>query len=286
MDRPKIIAPSRMHDYYIEGGYFSMREMVEFLAHVGFDGIDMSFENISRFDDSVRHVLYSTAKYAAMNDIELSACHLSFYMPDPDSTDFKTRYAEEIRCGIDCAEFMGIKLAAIHPVAYHSSSRSFEDWIIKNVEFLGSAREYASSKGVMLCVENMPSASESANDHLFGSLPSEIAALARILDIKVCFDFGHANVTGIDIPKGIDEVRDVLGLVHIHDNCKRADSHLIPFNGDIDWRACMQALKNSGYSGPLDLEIKTSHMPKNREKRDIYARLALMKGYMLSDMLK
>ena len=260
--------------------------MVKFLSDVGFDGIDMSFENILRFDDSVRHVLYSIAKGAAIHNIELSACHLSFYMPDPNSPEFKTRYMDEIKKGIDCASFMGISLAAIHPVAYHSNAHSFEDWLIKNVEFLCPVVEYANKMGVMLCIENMPSENESASNHLYGSKAEEISLLAKIFGHKTCFDFGHANITGLDIPKEIVTLSDTLGLIHVHDNNGKIDNHLVPFDGNINWRDAMSALKRSGYSGPFDLEIRTSHMPKDREKRDIYARLALMKGYMLTDMLK
>ena len=286
MDKTKIIAPSRMHDYYSEGGYFSTSEMVKFLSDVGFDGIDMSFENILRFDDSVRHVLYSIAKNAAIHNIELSACHLSFYMPNPDSPEFKTAYVSELKKGIDCASFMGICLAAIHPVAYHSNAHSFEDWLIKNVEFLCPVVEYANKMGVTLCIENMPSENESKTDHLYGSKAEEISLLAKIFGHKTCFDFGHANITGLDIPLEIAALSDTLGLVHVHDNDGKIDHHLVPFDGKINWRDAMSALKNSGYNGPFDLEIRTSHMPQNREKRDIYARLALMKGRLLTDMLK
>lgn len=286
MDKFGIIAPSRMHNYYSEGGYFSTSEMVKFLSDVGFDGIDMSFEDILRFDDSVRHVLYSIAKNAAIHNIELSACHLSFYMPNPDSDEFKTRYMDEIKKGIDCASFMGIRLAAIHPVAYHSSKKSFEDWLLKNVEFLAPATEYANKMGVTLCIENMPSENESKEDHLYGSKAEEISLLAKIFEQKTCFDFGHANITGLDIPCEIAKLSDTLGLIHVHDNDGRVDNHLIPYAGKINWRNAMGALKNSGYNGPFDLEIRTSHMPRDRENRDIYARLALMKGYMLTDMLK
>lgn len=286
MDKFSIIAPSRMHNYYSEGGYFSTSEMVRFLSDVGFDGIDMSFEDILRFDDSVRHVLYSVAKNAAIHDIKLSACHLSFYMPNPDSPEFMTKYIDEIKKGIDCASFMGIKLAAIHPVAYHSSKKSFEEWLIKNVEFLSLAVGYANKMGVTLCIENMPSENESGADHLYGSRAEEIALLAKIFDQKTCFDFGHANITGLDIPREIEKLSDTLGLIHVHDNDGKVDNHLIPYAGKINWRDAMSALKKSGYNGPFDLEIRTSHMSKDRENRDIYARLALMKGYMLTDMLK
>lgn len=284
-EKMKIIAPTRMHDYYSEGGYFSMSDSVNFFSKIGFDGIDVSLENISRFDESLYHVLYSVAKSAALNDIELSASHLSFFMPPPDSDEFKKAYMNELYKGIDATNFMGINLAAIHPVAYRESKKSFSEWLIKNVEFLYPLSEYASKKNVTLCIENMPSQNE-RKDHLYGSNVSEIRALAEIFDMKICFDFGHANVTGLDIPSELSKAHGVLGLIHVHDNNGESDSHMIPYNGNINWRECMNALKDTGYDGPFELEIKTSHMGRDMQKRDMYARLALMKGQMLTEMLK
>jgi sugar phosphate isomerase/epimerase len=50
-------------------------------------------------------------------------------------------------------------------------------------------------------------------------------------------------------------VSEHLIATHVHDNRGRADDHLIPFDGTIDWAAALTAIQKVGYEGPLLFEI-------------------------------
>ncbi len=280
MGNLKIIAPSRMHDYFAEGGYFSSGNMVDAISLAGFDGIDVSLENLSRFDEAARAVLYNIAKRAAEKNISLCATHLSFYMPDPDSEEFNSKYIPELKCGIDATSFLGIKYAVIHPVAYHSKRKTLEEWLIKNVEFLAPLVEYANSRGVELLIENMASHNESDGDHLFGSTGLEIYLLAKIFGCGNCWDTGHANISGLCQSNEISAMSDTLRLVHIHDNNGMVDDHRLPLDDGctVDWSDVCSALGKIGYNGDIEMEIKTSHMPRSADARMNLYRLALMRG--------
>ena len=52
----------------------------------------------------------------------------------------------------------------------------------------------------------------------------------------------------------IEVVSGHLASVHVHDNHGRADDHLMPFEGTIDWPAAMTALQKVGYDGALIFE--------------------------------
>ena len=42
--------------------------------------------------------------------------------------------------------------------------------------------------------------------------------------------------------------------IHLHDNDKSDDLHLLPFEGTIDWNELTNNLKNANYNGPITLE--------------------------------
>jgi sugar phosphate isomerase/epimerase len=69
-----------------------------------------------------------------------------------------------------------------------------------------------------------------------------------------CLDVGHANLTG-GAPEAVELLSGHIVTTHIHDNRGRADDHLVPFEGNIDWPATVMALSKIGYGGPLMLEL-------------------------------
>lgn len=43
--------------------------------------------------------------------------------------------------------------------------------------------------------------------------------------------------------------------VHLHDNDKSDDLHLIPFDGTLNWKNVVKNLKDSNYNGPITMEL-------------------------------
>ena len=54
---------------------------------------------------------------------------------------------------------------------------------------------------------------------------------------------------------------DRLLYTHIHDNIKvlKKDMHLLPFDGDIQWKEEISKLKQMHYQGTWNLELSASH---------------------------
>ena len=50
-------------------------------------------------------------------------------------------------------------------------------------------------------------------------------------------------------------VSEHLIATHVHDNRGRADDHLVPFEGTIDWPAALTAVQKVGYDGALMFEL-------------------------------
>ena len=81
-------------------------------------------------------------------------------------------------------------------------------------------------------------------------------------EVGICLDFGHAHLDG-DVVDAIETVSEHLIATHVHDNGGRADDHLLPFEGTIDWPAALTAVQKVGYEGPFILEINAQGSTKD-----------------------
>ena len=79
-------------------------------------------------------------------------------------------------------------------------------------------------------------------------------------NFQICLDTGHVAVFQKDLEIGeeIRRLRDPLRVMHVHDNKKGKDLHLIPRMGILDWDSLAGALKEIGYSGVFSLETAPS----------------------------
>ena len=69
------------------------------------------------------------------------------------------------------------------------------------------------------------------------------------------WDFGHAYLTNGGDTGPLKKLGSRIKGLHVHDNGGVNDDHLIPFDGTIDWREQMSALRAAGFDGFLTLEL-------------------------------
>ena len=92
-----------------------------------------------------------------------------------------------------------------------------------------------------------------------------------------CFDVGHANASGIDMRRFLNELGARVTALHIHDNNGKSDAHLIPYTQirdqwgvelGVDWEAFLGGLQDIDYQGAIMFETfrATNHLPKTVEK--------------------
>lgn len=109
--------------------------------------------------------------------------------------------------------------------------------------------EAAEPLGVRIALEVFPNELSRA-----GSLVHFIESSIEASNVGICLDIGHAQLEG-DIFDIIDTVSEHLFAVDLNDNRGRADDHLMPFDGTIDWAGAMTAIQKVGYEGPLMIEV-------------------------------
>jgi sugar phosphate isomerase/epimerase len=109
--------------------------------------------------------------------------------------------------------------------------------------------------GVRVALEVIPNAL---------STPAALVALVeRDLEATfagICMDFGHAFLGG-DVPDAVETAAEHLIATHVHDNHGRADEHLVPYFGAIDWDAALVTMQKIGYEGTYMLELANTGSP-------------------------
>ena len=107
--------------------------------------------------------------------------------------------------------------------------------------------DYAVQKNVKLAFENL---------RKVGNLAWALEAFEDTNMVGFCWDCGHEScfTPGKEY---MPVFGDKLICTHIHDNEGEynKDSHLIPFDGNIDFERFAEYVRKSGYTGPLTLEV-------------------------------
>jgi sugar phosphate isomerase/epimerase len=105
----------------------------------------------------------------------------------------------------------------------------------------------------------------------FEVIPNELstpAALVTLLEADldaprtggICLDFGHAHLMG-DVADAVEVAAEHVISTHVHDNRGRADDHLAPFLGTIDWDMALMTMQKIGYEGTYLMELANTGSP-------------------------
>jgi sugar phosphate isomerase/epimerase len=133
---------------------------------------------------------------------------------------------------------------------------------------------YVRMFGVSISVENFADvASHTRLEQLFGEFSPDV--------LSFCYDTGHGNMneSGLDF---LDNWKDRLSVLHIHDNDGSADQHKLPFSGSVDWDRFAKILSGSAYTGPINLECMMANHEDMVEA--VFLQASFEAGYKLHDM--
>jgi len=131
----------------------------------------------------------------------------------------------------------------------------------KNLAYYEAHVETARKAGVGIALENDFEYKARPYRRIFCAAVDELIQLADAFHdeahVAVCYDFGHANLTGGFHRENLNRIGKRLRAVHVQDNHGAADEHLMPFFGNIDWKKAMAGLADIGYEGDLTYEIQS-----------------------------
>jgi sugar phosphate isomerase/epimerase len=153
---------------------------------------------------------------------------------------------DEVKRAIDVAETVPFRYLVQHlgTGRQEADPRKF-DAAFSSLEHLSL---FAKQRGVTIAVENTPNE--------LGSPASLVQFVKETrLDLKFCFDIGHAHLDA-GVANSFELMRGRVATTHIHDNHGEKDEHLLPYNGTIDWDSALTALAGMPEPLPLVLELK------------------------------
>lgn len=110
--------------------------------------------------------------------------------------------------------------------------------------------DLAAKNGVIVAVENQ---------RLLDRVDFFMKRYAKSTNVQFCYDCGHEHCFTENV-EFLKLFGDRLVCTHIHDNTGKPesgdnDAHLLPFDGNIDYKAMMKDLDACGYKGSLMLEV-------------------------------
>jgi sugar phosphate isomerase/epimerase len=158
------------------------------------------------------------------------------------------KMVDEVKRALDIADTIPFRYLIQHiGVRDEEFSERKLDAAFNSLEEL---KAYAGMLGVEILIENTPNHLSTAGrlDHFLS---------ITHLDLKYCFDIGHAHM-GEGIAAEFEIMQDRIRSTHIHDNDGMDDLHLFPLEneGNIDWSEAMKTLGSRREQYPLVLELK------------------------------
>ncbi|MGH9328652.1 MAG: sugar phosphate isomerase/epimerase family protein [Terriglobia bacterium] len=172
---------------------------------------------------------------------------------------------DQIKRVIEIAEYLPFRYLVLHlgQPEDEYSLRKF-DAAFTSLEHL---KIFAKERGTQILLEN-------TTDQL--GTPERLVEFIQHtrLDVKVCFDVGHAHLTG-GVPRAFEMLRRYTATIHMHDNRGEKDEHLMPFEGGIDWAAVVPSFSAVEGNAPALLEPGSEGSPDQMAKvQEVIRKLA------------
>lgn len=236
------------------------RRGMEAMKEIGFDAIDFDTAYVKRMEDPVKTV------DAMLRDSEelglpFRLCHLPF-VAQKDGIPGEAFNAVVFRA-IDAAKQLGVDHAVVHPNSTTLPLEGFneQEQYDRVTTYLAPFAEYAHKQGVSIVLENMRTVHQAYPAHRYCANPEELCKVADALGMGICWDTGHAHITGLKQSDALRYIGNRLKMVHLNDNFGGDDIHLAPFMGNADWKDIMQGLSAIDFKGILNFELSTGRIP-------------------------
>ncbi len=247
---------------------YQAEDVLERLARIGYTALDMGFDYCIGEDrllegEGWRERVLALRQRAEALGVRYTHSHAPFNVGSQDKAQMRA---------FEAAALLGATSIVAHPI-HEIDGRIIEDtdeFIRINKQAVERILPLMEQYGLILLAENV----------LWGASihPKNIVELVKAVNspyVGWCYDTGHAHFYGIDPP--ILRELDVMPLsLHIQDTHGPGygDEHLMPGDGNIDWKEFLEILHEVGYAGELVLEAHhQSYVAPDEQKDGILAKL-------------
>lgn len=253
------------------------RGALDLAAASGFDTIDFSLVPLTKEEEKYLQTASHQQvfdRYAALREyansvgLTVSQTHMPFHLVyHADQTEYNENFCRmQENCIVAC-EALGTPYAIFHmlqpPLERYCEKYQREGEKL-NIEFFGRLMPLLEKHKVQVCIENIAGVSVLPEVGLEFTLCTEASTMLRVIDsfndifgkdrFVACVDTGHAFMMGVDPADLIRQLGHRVRSLHVADNNGKADQHLAPYQGKINWPDVMAALKEIHYQGSFSFE--------------------------------
>lgn len=217
---------------------------------------------------STKHLEYDNlplfVEWAQQYGIELWSYHLPFWdenkkfisISDAETADDTVKLFCNL---IEQGAAVGIKNFVVHPSGEPIKTEDRAAHLMRAKQSLRILADFASARGVVICVENLPRTCLGRNFNEIMDLISAHSAL------RVCFDTNHLlKESYVDF---ICALKDKIVTTHISDYDFIDEKHWLPGEGAVDWNLLYHTLGDVGYDGVwlYELGFHNDKLPRVRD---------------------
>lgn len=212
------------------------KETINAIKNAGFDGVFVQWY----------HKNWETSKEEQLNyckklNLKILFAHLGYtginnlWLEGSAGEELVNGYLQDLD---DCRK-NDINLVIMHLCSKENPPKPNE----LGVNRLKTIVEYAEKLNIKIAFEN--NRTSGYLEYVFNNIKNE--------NIGICLDSGHYHCHFKD-DFNWNMFKDKILAVHIHDNNGEEDEHLLPFDGNLNFKNFFDKLKKTNYNGPLTLE--------------------------------
>jgi sugar phosphate isomerase/epimerase len=268
---------------------------IELCARAGYKVLDLNFcEAMNPYSrmrgEEWEKYVEDIAELGRRWGVEFAQSHLPYYDIFAPCDPEKVKLMEElIRRSIIASGRLGVKWAVTHPGTLYGAGPDMEKSLEKNLEYYSRHLKTAEEAGVGIALENDFEYQGPPYQRIYAA---DVPALCKLVDafnspaMGVCYDFGHANLTGGFHRENLWIIGGRLKSTHVQDNDLRHDDHILPFFGKTDWPEAMKGLAEIRYEGDLTFEVQEFARYMPNELKILAVELSLKIGAYLMELYK
>ena len=215
----------------------SVLETIHAVKNAGFKNVFLQW-----YDEEWEYTQEEQVKLCKELELNIIFAHLgyqninSIWAEGPDGDNLVERYKTDIK---NCKE-NGISMVVMHLTSKKNAPMYGEIGLNRIKKIV----EYAKKLNVKIAFENTKI--KGYLEYVLGNIKDD--------NVGICFDAGHSHAH-FDDDFNFEFFKDRIFAVHLHDNDKTNDLHLLPFDGTIDWKTVVTKLKECNYEGLVTLEL-------------------------------
>ena len=237
---------------------------LEFYKEHGYGAAEFGATMLSLSTDKWKKQVEDAIEASERTGVRFATAHLPYLGGGGvKSAEYMERFDREMYASIDAMKMLGVNCAIFHPNAATVVAKDFDrkKTFESVMAHLAPYAEYAAKVGLSVVVENMRVIHGMRHSHRYCQDPDELCEVADALGIGVCWDFGHANISGVKQSKGLAYVGKRLKVLHVNDNFAGDDIHILPFTGNVDWKDAMHGLALAEFDGLFNFELSVARVP-------------------------